>query len=79
MGKGRSTGGIRGRDTAIKNGHSSGWKNGSNGTKYKSSRDGGGGVKHERISRTGRNHEHSGIKGGIGGAIVSFFFGDKSR
>lgn len=79
MSKGRNQGAIRGRDTAIQNGHSSGWKSGSNGTKYKSSRDGGGNVKHERISSTGRSHEHSGTKAGLGGGIVSFFFGNKSR
>lgn len=79
MSKERNQGAIRGRDTAINNGQSSGWKNGSNGTKYKSSRDGGGNVKHERVSSSGRSHEHSGIKGGLGGGIISFFFGDKSR
>ncbi len=53
MSKGRNEGAVRGRDTAISNGQSSGWKNGSNGTKYKSSRDGGGNVKHERVSSSG--------------------------
>lgn len=75
----RNEGGIRGRDTAIRNGHSSGWKDGSGGTKYKTSRDGGGNVKYERISKSGSSHEHSGIKGSSGGGILGFFFGSKSR